>query len=77
MAFTLTSRRDHVFGDERVLLIKGTVNIIGDTYDTGLHGLDFVSVESGSTNAIGHTASGGVITFAGTTGAVNVMAIGH
>ena len=77
MAYTNTKEVRVIMGNKRVVMSEGTVNIIGDTYDTKLRELDSVQVNSGSTNAIGCTYSGGAITFAGTTGAVSVLAIGE
>lgn len=78
MAFTTTSKTSSVFGNQRALMIKGTVNIVGDTLDVSstMHSVKFVSVEAGGSNAIGHTLSSSTITFAGTTGAVNVLVLG-
>lgn len=76
MAYTNTTERFSVIGSKRLVTSLGTVNIVGDTYDTGLHIIESASVNAGGANAIGCTISGGTITFTGTTGAVQVMAIG-
>lgn len=76
MAYTNTTERRSVIGNKRMVTSLGTVNIVGDTYDTKLKTIEAVSVNSGGVNAIGCTQSGGTITFAGAAGAVSVIAIG-
>lgn len=76
MAFTLTKEVRSIMGDKRVVMAEGTVNIVGDTYDTKLRELATVQVNAGGANAVGCTYTDGTITFTGNVGAVSILAIG-
>ena len=65
MAITVSRKRTLVYGNRRVMNYTLTVGITGDTLDTGLRRVEFVTT-SNPAGLTAVTASGGTLTFTGT-----------
>jgi len=77
-AATVTNRREHVWGDSRVVHADVVIAASGDTWITGLKKVMAVSGEPTTNASMGITKSGGTLTFvSGGALTMSVIAIGY